>query len=186
LLTGLPPSQSALEQFVAAGAPGAFERAAGRLIESPQFGEHWARHWMDLVRYGETRGYEWNYEHPVAEAVAGGWEVSAIVRLAKGMPLRLVAPNSPGAYGFRILNARVEDLKNLNVSQRSPSFGSIRGRRARRRRSRWATRRTCGPTGRITSTSTSRRTSPWASGCGCSSGAKCTTSPTRRSLRRPD
>ena len=38
-----------------------------RLLASPHFGEHWARHWMDVMRYGETRGYEWNYE------ITGAW-----------------------------------------------------------------------------------------------------------------
>ena len=38
-----------------------------RLLGSPHFGEQWARHWMDVMRYGETRGYEWNYE------VVGAW-----------------------------------------------------------------------------------------------------------------
>ena len=37
------------------------------LLGSPHFGEHWARHWMDVMRYGETRGYEWNYE------IVGAW-----------------------------------------------------------------------------------------------------------------
>lgn len=54
------------------------------------------------------------------DAVVGGWEVSSIFRFATGLPLRLTAPNGLGAYGFGILNARVEDLKNLNVSQRKP------------------------------------------------------------------
>jgi mono/diheme cytochrome c family protein len=44
----------------------AYERLVDRLLASPGFGEAWARHWMDLVRYGETHGYEWNYE--VADA----------------------------------------------------------------------------------------------------------------------
>ncbi len=55
-----------------------------------------------------------------AEAVVGGWEISAIVRLASGLPLRLVAPNGLGAYGFRILNARVNNLKDLNADPRTP------------------------------------------------------------------
>ena len=37
-----------------------------RLLASPQFGERWARHWMDLVRYGETRGHEFDYDAPNA------------------------------------------------------------------------------------------------------------------------
>ncbi len=58
--------------------------------------------------------------HPVAEAMVGGWEVSTIVRFGTGLPLRLVAPNGLGAFGFRILNARIDDLKTLNVDTRTP------------------------------------------------------------------
>jgi len=73
--------------------------------------------WQPPVGKGRKFGAKM---HPVAEAVAGGWEVSGIIRFASGLPLRLVAPNGLGAYGFRILNARVEDLKNLNVDTRTP------------------------------------------------------------------
>lgn len=54
------------------------------------------------------------------DAVIGGWEVSAITRFATGLPLRLVAPNALGAFGFRILNARVPDLKALSIDTRAP------------------------------------------------------------------
>ena len=67
VLTGLPPSAAEADGFVADTAPDAYEKLLDRLLESPRFGEHWARHWLDLVRYGETRGYEWNYE------IIGAW-----------------------------------------------------------------------------------------------------------------
>ncbi|MCC6539570.1 MAG: PSD1 domain-containing protein [Bryobacterales bacterium] len=67
VLTGLPPTPEEIATFTQDRAPGAFDRAVDRLIASPHFGEHWARHWMDVVRYGETRGYEWNYE------IVGAW-----------------------------------------------------------------------------------------------------------------
>ncbi len=67
LLTGLPPSLDDVHRFAADSAPDAYERLVDRLLDSPQFGEHWARRWLDLVRYAETRGYEWNYE------IVGAW-----------------------------------------------------------------------------------------------------------------
>jgi hypothetical protein len=56
----------------------------------------------------------------VAEAVVGGWQIAAVVRLASGLPMRLEAPNTLSTYGFSILEPRVENLKDLNVSSRIP------------------------------------------------------------------
>ena len=58
VLTGLPPESSAIENFVAHDSPDAFEKLVDRTLASPHFGEHWARHWMDLVRYSDTHGSE--------------------------------------------------------------------------------------------------------------------------------
>ena len=57
-LLGLPPTARDVEDFVADPAPDALERVVDRLLASPQFGERWARHWMDLVRYSDTLGNE--------------------------------------------------------------------------------------------------------------------------------
>ena len=67
VLTGLPPSAKEIDDFVSDTAPDAYARVVDRILASPRFGEHWARHWLDLVRFGETRGYEWNYE------IVGAW-----------------------------------------------------------------------------------------------------------------
>lgn len=58
VLTGLPPSPGAIAEFVDDDHPDAFARMTDRLIDSSRFGEHWARHWMDVVRYCETHGSE--------------------------------------------------------------------------------------------------------------------------------
>ena len=67
VLTGLPHTAAESDRFVADNSPDAYPKLVDQLLASPRFGEHWARHWLDLVRYGETRGYEWNYE------VIGAW-----------------------------------------------------------------------------------------------------------------
>ena len=59
-LTGLPPSPDLVERFVSDPAPDAYERLVDALLDSPQFGERWARHWMDVVHYADTHGYEWD------------------------------------------------------------------------------------------------------------------------------
>ncbi len=56
-LTGLPPSPTAVDQFVHDRAPDAFERLVDQLLASPAYGEHWGRHWLDVVGYADSNGY---------------------------------------------------------------------------------------------------------------------------------
>ncbi len=67
LLTGLPPSPEEIQAFMADDSPNAYSKVIDRYLNSPHFGERWARHWMDLVRYAETRGHEFDYP------VIGAW-----------------------------------------------------------------------------------------------------------------
>jgi hypothetical protein len=60
-IVGLPPPHDAVEKFARDDSPQAFERVVDELMASPQFGERWARHWLDLVRYAETYGHEFDY-----------------------------------------------------------------------------------------------------------------------------
>ena len=57
-LIGLPPSPAAVTKFVNDPSPDAWPRLIDELLSKPQYGEKWARHWMDLVRYAETEGFE--------------------------------------------------------------------------------------------------------------------------------
>lgn len=57
-LIGLPPTESELEEFFADTSSDAYERAVTRLLDSPKYGERWARKWLDLARYADTNGYE--------------------------------------------------------------------------------------------------------------------------------
>jgi len=59
-LTGLPPTPAELQAFEQDTNDGAFKRVVDRLLASPHYGERWARHWMDLVRYAETNGHEYD------------------------------------------------------------------------------------------------------------------------------
>ncbi|MEX2300280.1 MAG: DUF1553 domain-containing protein [Bryobacterales bacterium] len=65
-LVGLPPSPGDLEAFLADNSPQAYERLVDRLLDSPHFGERWAAQWLDLVRYGDSDGYEKDWERPHA------------------------------------------------------------------------------------------------------------------------
>ncbi|MFN3148380.1 DUF1553 domain-containing protein [Bremerella sp.] len=65
-LLGLPPSPEAVEAFVCDEDLNATHKVIERLLDSPQFGERWASHWLDLVRFAETHGFETNRERPNA------------------------------------------------------------------------------------------------------------------------
>jgi len=60
-LTGLPPAPEEVEAFVKDDSAGAYERLVDRLLASPAYGERWGRHWMDVIRFGESHGYEQNH-----------------------------------------------------------------------------------------------------------------------------
>ncbi len=65
-LVGLPPAPGKVEQFANAHSPADYARVVDELLASPHFGERWARHWLDLVRYSETLGHEFDYAIPNA------------------------------------------------------------------------------------------------------------------------
>ncbi len=60
-LTGLPPTPEEVESFVHDQAPNAYEKLVDRLLASPRYGEQWGRHWLDVVRFGESKGFEQNH-----------------------------------------------------------------------------------------------------------------------------
>ena len=76
-LLGLPPDPDTVDRFAADPRPGAWKRLVDRLLAHPHFGERWARHWLDIVRYGESQGFErdklrpnaWRYRDWVAAAL---------------------------------------------------------------------------------------------------------------------
>jgi cytochrome c553 len=65
-LIGLPPTPAEVEAFLRDSSPAAWSEVVDRLLASPRFGERWARHWLDLVRYAETLGHEYDYPNPNA------------------------------------------------------------------------------------------------------------------------
>ncbi|AWM41694.1 Planctomycete cytochrome C [Gemmata obscuriglobus] len=65
-LTGLPPSPEEVDAFVADRSPDAYEKLIDRLLASPHYGEKWGRHWLDVVRFAETNGYERDGPKPFA------------------------------------------------------------------------------------------------------------------------
>src|SRR5262245_56033294 len=65
-LTGLPPTPAEIDAFLKDRSPDAFEKVVDRLLASPAYGERWGRHWLDLVRYADTQGHEFDFDMPEA------------------------------------------------------------------------------------------------------------------------
>jgi len=65
-LTGLPPTPEELDSFVSDTDPAKYERLVDRLLASPRYGERWARHWLDVVHYADTHGYDKDKPRPNA------------------------------------------------------------------------------------------------------------------------
>ena len=63
-LTGLPPTPDRVDAFVNDRSPDAYERLLDELLDSPHYGERWARHWLDLARYAESDGFEHDAARP--------------------------------------------------------------------------------------------------------------------------
>tara|TARA_R110002111_G_scaffold227346_1_gene288796 strand:+ start:679 stop:3720 length:3042 start_codon:yes stop_codon:yes gene_type:complete len=61
-LTGLPPTLQEIDRFLSAPSPDAYEQMVDRFLASPAYGEHMARHWLDLARYADSNGYQYDTE----------------------------------------------------------------------------------------------------------------------------
>lgn len=80
-ITGLPPTPAEMEAFLADETAGAYERAVDRLLASPRYGERWGRHWLDVARYADTKGYVFEEERRYpASFTYRDWVVGALNR----------------------------------------------------------------------------------------------------------
>ena len=78
-LLGLPPRPEELDTFLNDESPGAYERLVDQFLASPQYGVRWARWWLDLARYGESNGFEFDEFRPDAWRYRD-WVVDALNR----------------------------------------------------------------------------------------------------------
>src|SRR5204863_2250155 len=101
-LIGLPPTPEEADAFVHDAAPDAYEKLVDRLLDSPHYGERWARRWLDLARYADTNGYEkdrqrsiWPYRDWVIKALNDDrpFDQFTIAQLAGDM-----LPNDPTTH----------------------------------------------------------------------------------------
>ncbi len=65
-LTGLPPTESEIREFLEDDSPDSLARVVDRLLASPRYGEHWGRHWLDVARYADSTGADEDHRYPYA------------------------------------------------------------------------------------------------------------------------
>ncbi len=65
-VTGLPPTEAEIREFLDDRAPDAFARVVDRLLSSPRYGERWGRHWLDVARYADSTGADEDHRYPHA------------------------------------------------------------------------------------------------------------------------
>ena len=106
-LTGLPPSEKEITDFLADDSPKAFEAVVDRLLASPRYGERWGRHWLDVARYADSTGndedhrypYAWRYRDYVISAFNQDMPYDQFVR--EQVAGDLLPPDEPGSINRR-------------------------------------------------------------------------------------
>jgi mono/diheme cytochrome c family protein len=117
-LIGLPPTPAEIDAFIQDKSPDAYEKLIDRLLASPQYGERWGRHWLDLARYAETDGFEhdairpnsWRYRDYVIGAFNADKPYDRFVReQLAGDELWPDDPDAIIATGFNLLGPDMVD-----------------------------------------------------------------------------
>ncbi len=120
-LIGLPPTPEEIDAFVNDKTPAAWEKVVDRLLASPHYGERWGRHWLDLARYAESNGYEfdeprpnaWRYRDYVIASFNGDKPYDRFVKeQLAGDELFPDDPQALIATGFNLLGPDMTDSAN--------------------------------------------------------------------------
>lgn len=128
-LTGLPPTPEEVDAFLADERPDAYDRLVDRLLGSPHYGEQWARHWLDVARYSDTKGYVYAREETtwVHAPAYRDWVVGALnedLPYDRFLMLQVAAdqeadhPSDLAAMGFLTLGRRFLGVKHDIIDDR--------------------------------------------------------------------
>src|SRR5205814_4738836 len=101
-LTGLPPSPEAVDAFLADTSPDAFEKVIDKLLASPQYGERWARHWLDVARYAEDQAHTFAVKPKTNAYLYRDWVIQAFnadIPFDKFVTLQLAGDLLPESAG---------------------------------------------------------------------------------------
>lgn len=123
-LTGLPPAPAEISQFLNDTAADAFDKVVDRLLKSSAFGERWARHWLDVARYGESTGsarnvpypHAWRYRDYVIDAFTRDKPYHQFIR--EQIAGDLLPANSPGEKAEQLIATGFLALGVKDVNQR--------------------------------------------------------------------
>jgi hypothetical protein len=129
VVTGLPPTNDEVERFANDPDPNAYTKRIDELLASPRFGEHWARHWLDLARYSDTKGYvygreerfwthAWTYRDWVIDALNRDLPYDQFVRLQLVADQVASEPSDLAAMGFLTLGRRFLGVKPDIIDER--------------------------------------------------------------------
>jgi hypothetical protein len=141
-LVGLPPSPAEIEAFISDSSLLAYEALVDRLLASPHYGERWGQHWLDLVRYAETEGFEydnylpgaWRYRDWVIDSLNADKPYDELVReQVAGDELGSTDPSLLVAAGFYRLgpvrrnagNQEVAGSRNEVLTEMTNAIGSV-------------------------------------------------------------
>ncbi|MGI9473788.1 MAG: DUF1553 domain-containing protein [Rubripirellula sp.] len=139
-LTGLPPTRAQVARFLSDDSPDAYERLVDRMLDSPDFGQHVGRYWLDLVRYADTHGLHldnyremWPYRDWVIDAVNANMPFDEFLTLQLAGDLMPDANDAQKiASGFNRLNVTTneggsiyDEVFTRNVIDRTDAFGTI-------------------------------------------------------------
>jgi len=119
VLTGLPPSPEQREKFLSSwqdDSTAAYERLVDDLLDSPHFGERIARHWMDVVRYTDTYGYEWD------NPAKGSWEYRDYLIRAFNSDVGFDQLMREQIAGDLLATPRIDPASGFNESLIGPMF----------------------------------------------------------------
>ena len=129
-LTGLPPTSEHIEAFASDESTEAWPRVVDRLLESPQYGEQWARHWLDVARYADTKGYVYAREERfwIHAWAYRDWVVRVLnndIAYDRFLQLQIAAdqvedcqPEDMAAMGFLTLGRRFLGIKHDIIDDR--------------------------------------------------------------------
>jgi hypothetical protein len=121
-LTGLPPAPEEIDAFLADKSPRAWEKVVDRLLASPHYGEQWGRHWLDVVSFAESDGYEYDMHRPEPGATAITWSRASMKKernrhkrhVSIPRPQRSDSQSSRGWAGHRqIIDLRLARSRTL-------------------------------------------------------------------------
>jgi len=130
-LTGLPPTEQELKDFLADQSPNAFEKVVDRLLASPRYGERWGRHWLDVMRYADSTGsdedhrypHAWRYRDYVVQAFNEDMPYNQFVREQLAGDILAADPKSGVGYrgivatGFLALGKKALAQKDLPLKR---------------------------------------------------------------------